>query len=485
MFNNQLPKDFLWGGAVAAHQIEGAWQSDGKGLSIADVLTAGSNKKVRRITDGVLENEYYPNHEAIDFYNRYPEDIALLKELGLKAFRTSIAWSRIFPNGDEKEPNEAGLAYYDQLFDCLIKNNIEPIITLSHFEMPYHLAKEYGGFRDKRVIDFFVNYAEVVIKRYQHKVKYWMTFNEINNQADGTHELHAWTNSGILVQPDENPEEVIYQAGLNELIASAKAIIKAREISPDLKMGCMMAYVPVYPGSSDPDDQMAALKIMERRFFYSDVHVRGEIPSYALTKWQKKGYKIDYSQAELEALKEGTVDYIGFSYYMSNAVTTVDDRSNRLEGYSVNDYPNAKIVNNPYLKSNDWGWQIDSIGLRYILNVVYQRYNKPLFIVENGFGAYDQVEADGSIQDDYRVSYLKAHIEQMQLAILEDGVEVLGYTPWGVIDIVSFGSGEMEKRYGFIHVDKDNQGNGTLRRSKKSSFSWYQQIIKQNGVEAK
>ncbi|MRJ46271.1 6-phospho-beta-glucosidase [Fundicoccus ignavus] len=484
MFNNQLPKDFLWGGAVAAHQIEGAWQSDGKGLSIADVLTAGSNKKARRITDGVLENEYYPNHEAIDFYNRYPEDIALLKELGLKAFRTSIAWSRIFPNGDEKEPNEAGLAYYDQLFDCLIKNNIEPIITLSHFEMPYHLAKEYGGFRDKRVIDFFVNYAEVVIKRYQHKVKYWMTFNEINNQADGTHELHAWTNSGILVQPDENPEEVIYQAGLNELIASAKAIIKAREINPDLKMGCMMAYVPVYPGSSEPNDQMAALKVMERRFFYSDIHVRGEIPSYAIKKWHKKGYKIDYSQAELEALKEGTVDYIGFSYYMSNAVTTVDDRSNRLDGYSVNDYPNAKIVNNPYLKSNDWGWQIDSIGLRYILNVVYQRYNKPLFIVENGFGAYDQVEADGSIQDDYRVSYLQAHIEQMQLAILEDGVEVLGYTPWGVIDIVSFGSGEMEKRYGFIHVDKDNQGNGTLRRSKKSSFSWYQQIIKQNGVEA-
>ncbi len=481
----QMPKDFLWGGAVAAHQIEGAWQTDGKGISIADVLTAGSNTTARRITEGVLDNEYYPNHEAIDFYHRYPEDIQLLKELGLKAFRTSISWARIFPKGDETEPNEAGLVFYDQLFDTLLENGIEPVITLSHFEMPYHLAQAYGGFRDKRVIEYFVRFAEVVLKRYQNKVTYWMTFNEINNQADGQHALHTWTNSGIIIQPDECAEEVIFQAGLNELIASAKAVSLARQINPAFQMGCMMAYVPVYPSTSEPNDQLAALKVMDRRFFYSDVHVRGEIPTYALAKWEREGYTIDYSMEELAALKRGTVDYIGFSYYMSNAVTTVAEVADKLHAYPASEFLNAQMVNNPYLKSNDWGWQIDPVGLRYILNVVHQRYNLPLFIVENGFGAYDKVEADGAIRDPYRVNYLEQHIEQMQRAIQIDGVDVIGYTPWGVIDIVSFGSGEMEKRYGFIHVDKDNRGVGSLKRTKKESFAWYQAVIKNNGVRDK
>lgn len=482
MTKRPMPKEFLWGGAVAAHQIEGAWQADGKGVSIADVLTAGSNQTARRITAGVLENEYYPNHEAIDFYHRYPEDIQLLKELGLKAFRTSIAWSRIFPKGDESEPNEAGLVFYDKLFDELLKHGIEPIITLSHFEMPYHLAQTYGGFRDKRVIAYFARFAEVVLKRYKDKVTYWMTFNEINNQADGQHALHAWTNSGIIIEPHERAEEVIFQAGLNELIASARVINLAREINPDFQMGCMMAYVPVYPSTSEPNDQLAALKVMDRRFFYSDVHVRGEIPTYALAKWEQEGYNIEYSLAELDELKRGTVDYIGFSYYMSNAVTTVDEVAKKRHAYPASEYPNARIVNNPYLQSNDWGWQIDPVGLRYILNVLYQRYNLPLFIVENGFGAYDKVAADGKIYDPYRVHYLQEHIQQMQRAIQIDGVEIIGYTPWGVIDIVSFGSGEMEKRYGFIHVDKDNQGKGSLKRTKKESFAWYQAVIKHNGV---
>lgn len=477
MENNQFPKDFLWGGAVAAHQIEGAWNVDGKGMSIADVMTAGSNGVPREITKGIVKGKNYPNHEAIDFYHRFKEDIALFKELGLKTFRTSISWARIFPNGDEEEPNEAGLLFYDKLFDELHEAGIEPIITLSHFEIPYHLYEAYGGFKNKKLIDFFVHYSQTVMTRYRNKVKYWMTFNEINNQADGQHALHTWTNSAMIFNEGENKEALTFQAGLNELIASAKVVKVGHEINPDFKIGCMMAYVPVYPYSCHPSDLMASLKVMDRRFFYSDIHARGTIPNYILKYWESNGYEIEYSDSELQDLHEGTVDFIGFSYYMSSTVTTLEEKS----GQKISDFPKAKILNNPYISANDWGWQIDPVGLRYTLNMIYERYNLPLYIVENGFGAYDKLEADGLIHDSYRIDYLKQHIEQMALAINVDGVELIGYTPWGIIDIVSFGSGEMEKRYGFIHVDKDNNGKGTLKRRKKDSFYWYQKVISSNG----
>lgn len=474
----KMPKDFLWGGAVAAHQVEGAYNVDGKGVSIADVMTAGGNGIPRQITDGIIPGENYPNHEAIDFYHHYKEDIQLFKEMGLKVFRTSINWTRIFPNGDEEEPNEAGLKFYDDLFSELRKNDIEPLVTLSHFEMPYHLAKHYGGFKNRQVIDFFVHYAETVMKRYQDKVTYWLTFNEINNQADGQHDLHTWTNSGFIPQPGENKEEVTMQASLNELIASAKVVALGHAINPNFKIGCMMAYVPIYPYSANPDDVMAASKLMERRFFYNDIHARGEIPAYVLARFERLGYHLEYTAADLAALKKGTVDFISFSYYMSDAVTTLPE----IAGHDVSsEYPGAKIVSNPYVKASDWGWQIDPVGLRYVLNTVYQRYNLPLFIVENGFGAYDKFSADGKIHDTYRIDYLRSHIEEMKKAVLLDGVDLLGYTPWGIIDIVSFGSGEMEKRYGMIYVDKDNQGHGTLKRQKKASFDWYQQVIATNG----
>ncbi|WP_461203218.1 6-phospho-beta-glucosidase [Enterococcus sp. N342-3-1-2] len=478
---NKFPKDFLWGGAVAAHQIEGAWNIAGKGLSIADVMTNGGNGISRQVTKGIKDQYYYPNHEAIDFYHRYTEDIALFKELGLKVFRTSIHWSRIFPLGDEEVPNEQGLQYYDDLFDTLLENGIEPVITLSHFEMPYHLAEAYGGFRDKRVIEFFAHYAETVMKRFKDKVKYWMTFNEINNQADGQHDLHTWTNSGILFEHEATQSEkeaVIYQASINELIASARAVMIGKSINPEFQIGCMMAYVPVYPFSSKPEDQMAALKVMNRRFFYSDIHVRGKVPTYAVKSWQQKGYSIDLSDEEKEVLQQGTVDFIGFSYYMSGTVTTLE----KLEGQSITDFDNSKMLTNPYVSSSDWGWQIDPVGLRYTLNIVYERYGLPLFIVENGFGAYDDVHEE-PIQDQYRIDYLAAHIHQMKLAIIEDGVDILGYTPWGIIDIVSFGSGEMDKRYGMIYVDKDNTGEGSLKRRKKASFNWYQKVIATNGED--
>lgn len=477
--NRELPNDFLWGGAIAAHQAEGAWNMDGRGPSIADVMTAGGNGIPRKITKGVVEGEYYPNHEAIDFYHRYKEDIQLFKELGLKCLRTSISWSRIFPTGQEETPNEQGLKFYDDLFDECLKNGIEPVVTLSHFEIPYAIYEDFGGFANKAVIPLFVKFAQCVFDRYKDKVTYWMTFNEINNQADGQEPVHVWTNSAMIIEDDQDKEALVFQAGVNELIASAWAVNEGKKINPNFQIGCMMAYVPIYPYSCAPEDMIASVKANERRFFYSDVHVRGEIPTYTEKYWEQKGLTIDISEKERQILRQGTVDYIGFSYYMSGTITTLPD----VEGRQTEDIPSAKLVKNPYITASDWGWPIDPVGLRYVLNTVYQRYDLPLFIVENGFGAYDQLTDSNEIHDDYRINYLREHIEQMKKAVVEDGVPLIGYTPWGIIDIVSFGSGEMEKRYGMIYVDKDNTGKGTLQRLKKDSFAWYQQVIETNGEQ--
>ncbi|WP_375152613.1 6-phospho-beta-glucosidase [Enterococcus mundtii] len=477
--NRELPKDFLWGGAIAAHQAEGAWNIDGRGPSIADVMTAGGNGIPRKITKGIIEGEYYPNHEAIDFYHRYKEDIQLFKELGLKCLRTSISWSRIFPTGQEETPNEQGLKFYDDLFDECLKNGIEPVVTLSHFEIPYAIYEDFGGFANKAVIPLFVKFAQCVFDRYKDKVTYWMTFNEINNQADGQEPVHVWTNSAMIIEDDQDKEALVFQAGVNELIASAWAVNEGKKINPNFQIGCMMAYVPIYPYSCAPEDMIASVKANERRFFYSDVHVRGEIPTYTEKYWEQKGLTIDISEKERQILRQGTVDYIGFSYYMSGTITTLPD----VEGRQTEDIPSAKLVKNPYITASDWGWPIDPVGLRYVLNTVYQRYDLPLFIVENGFGAYDQLTDSNEIHDDYRSNYLREHIEQMKKAVVEDGVPLIGYTPWGIIDIVSFGSGEMEKRYGMIYVDKDNTGKGTLQRLKKDSFAWYQQVIETNGEQ--
>ncbi|MDA9461381.1 6-phospho-beta-glucosidase [Enterococcus mundtii 3F] len=477
--NRELPKDFLWGGAIAAHQAEGAWNMDGRGPSIADVMTAGGNGIPRKITKGIIEGEYYPNHDAIDFYHRYKEDIQLFKELGLKCLRTSISWSRIFPTGQEETPNEQGLKFYDDLFDECLKNGIEPVVTLSHFEIPYAIYEDFGGFANKAVIPLFVKFAQCVFERYKDKVTYWMTFNEINNQADGQEPVHVWTNSAMIIEEDQDKEALVFQAGVNELIASAWAVNEGKKINPDFQIGCMMAYVPIYPYSCAPEDMIASVKANERRFFYSDVHVRGEIPTYTEKYWKQKGLTIDISEKERQILRQGTVDYIGFSYYMSGTITTLPD----VEGKQTEDIPSAKLVKNPYITASDWGWPIDPVGLRYVLNTVYQRYDLPLFIVENGFGAYDQLTDSNEIHDDYRINYLREHIEQMKKAVVEDGVPLIGYTPWGIIDIVSFGTGEMEKRYGMIYVDKDNNGKGTLQRLKKDSFAWYQQVIETNGEQ--
>ena len=475
-------KPFLWGGALAAHQFEGGWNEGGKGPSVVDVMTAGAHGVARQITQDIEAGKFYPNHTAIDFYHHYKEDIKLFAELGLKCLRTSIAWTRIFPKGDELEPNEAGLQFYDDVFDELIANGIEPVITLSHFEIPLHIARQYGGFRNRKTVEFFERFAISCFERYKNKVKYWMTFNEINNQMDTSNPIFFWTNSGVQVKPGENPQEVLYQVAHYELLASAKAVIAGKKINPNFEIGCMISHVPIYPYSCNPEDMMASEIAMHQRFFFPDVHVRGYYPSYALKEFEREGYKLDITEEDLACLKKGTVDYIGFSYYMSTVVKADvknDNRDNIVNGA----LPNA--VENPYIKSSDWGWPIDPEGLRYTLNRLYDRYQLPLFIVENGFGAIDEIEHDNQIHDKPRIEYLGAHIKAMQKAMNYDGVDVIGYTAWGIIDVVSFTTGEMKKRYGVIYVDRDNEGNGSMKRYKKESFEWYKNVIKTNGQSLK
>lgn len=460
----ELPRDFLWGGAVAAHQLEGGWNLDGRGISVCDVLTGGDAHTPRKITDGVLPGEYYPNHDGIDFYHHYPQDIALFQELGFQVFRTSISWSRIFPRGDEEVPNEAGLAFYDQLFDTLLAAGIQPLVTLSHFEIPYILAKEYGGFRNRKLVDFFLRFAKVCFRRYKGKVSKWLLFNEINNQMDLSNPIFALTNSGILWQEGENREKTLYQALHHEFLAGALAVEALRAIDPKAQVGCMVAWWPTYPATCDPEDQLCAVSSMHKKFFFTDVYMRGHYPSYLKKMWQEKEITPQMLPGDEEILARNPVDFISISYY-STGISGRDGESNA----------------NPYLKKNDWGWQIDPTGLRYSLNVLYERYEKPIFIVENGFGAYDVREPDGSVHDSYRIDYLRQHIRAMEQAVVLDGVQVLGYTVWGCIDVVSFGTGEMAKRYGFIYVDKDNAGKGTLERTRKDSFFWYKQVIASNG----
>ncbi|MDO4670455.1 MAG: 6-phospho-beta-glucosidase [Aerococcus sp.] len=471
-------KDFLWGGAVAAHQLEGAWDVDGKGVSVADVMTGAHHGKEREITDGVLPGKHYPNHEGIDFYHRYKEDIQLFAKMGFKAFRTSIAWTRIFPNGDEMTPNEAGLQFYDDLFDECLKYGIEPVVTLSHFEIPLHLVEAYGGFKNRKLIEYFVRFATVCFERYKDKVKYWMTFNEINNQTRYDNDFALFTNSGLhFSKDDENREEAMYQASHNELVASAEAVQIGHAINPEMQIGCMLAFEPIYPKTSHPDDILMAQKAMQKRYYWGDVHVHGEYPKNMLKYFERKGIDIKAEPRDFEILKNGTVDYVGFSYYKSITIAAAADNPEF-------DYRESKdVVKNEFLEASDWDWEIDPEGLRYSLNWLEDHYHLPLFIVENGLGAFDELGEDGIVHDDYRIDYLKSHIQAMIKAIEADGVDVMGYTSWGCIDLVSAGTGEYRKRYGYIYVDKRDDGSGTLERRPKDSFYWYKHVIETNGSE--
>ncbi|KAA6449970.1 6-phospho-beta-glucosidase [Bacillus atrophaeus] len=460
----RFPEGFLWGGAVAANQVEGAYNQGGKGLSTADVSPNGIMSPFDESKDAL--NLY---HAGIDFYNRYKEDIALFAEMGFKAFRTSIAWTRIFPNGDEEEPNEEGLQFYDNVFDELKKHNIEPVITISHYEMPLGLVKNYGGWKNRKVVEFYERYARTVLNRYKDKVKYWMTFNEINVV------LHApFTGGGLVFQEGENKKNAMYQAAHHQFVASALAVKAGHEIIPDSQIGCMIAATTTYPMTPKPEDVLAALEKERSTLFFSDVQARGAYPGYMKRFFKENEISIEMHPGDEKLLKEHTVDYIGFSYYMSMTASTDPEDLAKSGGNLLGG------VKNPYLKSSEWGWQIDPKGLRITLNTLYDRYQKPLFIVENGLGAVDQIEEDGTIHDDYRINYLRDHLMEAREAIA-DGVELIGYTSWGPIDLISASTAEMKKRYGYIYVDRDNDGNGTCKRIKKKSFSWYQQVIATNG----
>lgn len=471
-----FPNGFLWGGATAANQCEGGYLEGGKGLSDPDICTGGSHTTSKRITPVLEEGIFYPSHEAIDHYHRYKEDIGLFAEMGFKTYRFSINWTRIFPTGEESEPNEEGLKFYENLIDECLKYNIEPLVTISHYELPYELTRKYNGWTSRLLIDLYVKYCEVLFNRFKGKVKYWLTFNEINC---GTMPLGNFLSLGILNDGTKDfmnqvdVPQLRFQGLHHQFVASAKVVKMGHEIDPNYQIGCMIAYSTSYPLTCNPDD---VLLTQERNrvmnHFCGDVQVRGEYPSYMNRYFEENSITIKKEAGDDEILKDGCVDYYTFSYYMSTCQTADPEKltAGNLTGGAAN----------PYLKASDWGWQIDPKGLRYTLNEIYDRYRIPLMVVENGLGAYDKIEDDGSINDDYRIDYLREHIEQMGEA-LKDGVDLIGYTPWGCIDLVSASTGEMAKRYGFIYVEKYDDGSGDFARRKKKSFDWYKEVIASNG----
>lgn len=460
--NMAFPEGFLWGGSIAANQVEGAWNEAGKGISTSDLQPQGIHGKVVE-RDGVSSGV---KDVAIDFYHRYPEDVKLFAEMGFSVLRTSIAWTRIYPEGDETQPNEAGLAFYDRLFDEMARYGIQPLITLSHYEMPYGLVKKYDGWGGREVIALFERYARTVFTRYRDKVKYWLTFNEINMA------LHApFTGVGLA---GERSKQEIYQAIHHQLVASARAVKACHEIIPDAKIGSMLLGGIRYPITCKPEDVLKAQSVNRDWLFFGDVQARGAYPAWIQRFFRENDIALNMTAQDAADLKE-TVDFISFSYYMSGCAAA------QPELYQSSRTNIMRMIPNPHLQSSEWGWQIDPKGLRFLLNELHDRYLKPLFIVENGLGAKDVPAQDGSIQDDYRIQYLQAHLVQVREAI-EDGVKLLGYACWGPIDLVSAGTAQMSKRYGFIYVDRDDEGNGSLERHRKKSFFWYRDVIGSNGA---
>lgn len=463
MFNNRVNEHFLWGGAMSAHQCEGGYDLDGKGLNHADVAAFNIEKHCKEIVYPIDEGAYYPSHKGIDFYHRYPEDIKLLAKMGIKCFRFSINWSRIFPCGDEEKPNEKGLAYYDALIDELLKYEIEPLITMAHFEIPYHLIETLGSWKNRKMIDCFVKYSEVLLKRYAHKVKYWITFNEINILT-----YHSYMAVGI--KSDDYGE--LFQMAHHQMVASALTVQLAHALNPDIRIGMMLMYGPTYPHNCDPQNILKALQYNDETYYFADVMCEGAYTRKAQCYLAANNIHLTMDEQDFDTLKKGTVDFIAFSYYMSWTTDECTTTGNMSEGGM-----------NPFLEKSEWGWQIDPEGLRISLNELYDRYHKPLFIVENGLGHPDVLEENHQIHDDYRIQYMREHISEMKKAIQLDGVDVLGYTVWGIIDLISASNGEMSKRYGMIYVDLDDEGNGSFNRYEKDSFEWYKRVIETNGEE--
>ena len=459
-----FPNTFLWGGALAANQCEGAYLEGGKGLSISDVMPHG-------VAGPPSDDPTQDNLKRIgtDFYHRYAEDIRLLAEMGFRVLRLSIAWSRIFPNGDDEHANEEGLQFYDRVFDECLKYGIEPMVTLSHYETPLHLADAYDGWRSRNMIDFFLRYCRTVFRRYQGKVHYWLTFNEINSILN-----HPFLSGGIRTAPSALCFQDKLQAIHHELVASAAAVQLAHAIDPENQVGCMVASVPNYPASPNPDDIIRVMELNQENDLFVDVQARGYYPSY-LQRILRENHAALRMEPEDSAILSHTVDFISFSYYMSRCIST-DPSKQRKTFFGT-------LAKNPYLSDTQWGWPIDPQGLRFTLNRLYERYQKPLFIAENGIGVNDVLgKKDGclTVEDDYRIRYLQAHLEQAELAIA-DGVDLMGYAVWGCIDLVSASTAQMSKRYGLVYVDRNDDGSGSLERYRKQSFYWYKRLIETNG----
>ncbi|WP_421279621.1 6-phospho-beta-glucosidase [Aeromonas taiwanensis] len=470
----RFPQGFLWGGALAANQAEGAHLEGGKGLTTVDMIPHGPHRMAVKLGQekrfSPRDDEFYPSHGAIDFYHRYREDIALMAEMGFTVFRTSIAWARLYPRGDEREPNPEGIAFYRALFEECKKHGIEPLVTLCHFDVPMHLVTEYGSWRSRQMIGFFTRYARTCFEAFDGLVKYWLTFNEINIM------LHSpFSGAGLVFEEGEHQDQVKYQAAHHELVASALATRIAHEVNPANRVGCMLAGGNFYPYSCKPADVWTALEKDRENLFFIDVQARGAYPAYAARVFRDKGVTLVKEPGDDEILKH-TVDFVSFSYYASRCAAADMNQGNTSEANVV------KSLRNPHIEVSEWGWGIDPLGLRITINTLHDRYQKPLFLVENGLGAVDEVNEQGEIEDDYRIAYLREHIQAMGDAIA-DGIPLMGYTSWGCIDLVSASTGEMSKRYGFVHVDRNDAGHGTLARRRKKSFWWYKKVIASNGED--
>ncbi len=470
---SKFPEGFFWGGAIAANQAEGAYLEDGKQPCVADTMGVGFENRFGEGYGKIDPNKFYPSHKASDFYHHYKEDIKLFKEMGFNSFRLSIAWSRIYPLGDESEPNEKGLKFYDDVFDELLSNGIEPIVDITHYEIPLHLSTEYGGWKNRKLIDFYEKYCRTIFERYKDKVKYWMNFNEIN-----TINYLPQFNGGFAVRRDDpDRNQIIYQAAHHMFVASAKANKLCHEIIKGSKIGMNLAGKQLYPATCKPEDVYATLLNKRNTMFFSDVMMNGKYPAYTKSLFEDLHVKLDIEDGDLQLMLENPCDYLAFSYYMSNVI-----EADPTKGSSIGNMSWGSP--NPYLKGSEWGWQYDPIGLTSYLIELYDRYNKPLFLVENGLGAKDTLvkdqEGNWTVNDQYRIDYLKEHVKACGEAI-KQGVDLMGYLAWGCIDLVSASTGQMSKRYGLIYVDVDDEGNGTFDRYKKSSFEWYKNIIKENG----
>lgn len=472
----KLRDDFLWGGSLAAHQCEGAWNEDGKGLAIMDLVTTGSYEVPREIDKACQPGKLYPSHTGIDFYHRYKEDIALFAEMGFKALRISIDWSRIYPNGDEQQPNKQGVQFYINVVDELIKNGIEPIVTLYHFEMPVHLVREYGSWKSRQVIDFYLRFCQTMFEALKGKVKYWVTFNEMNHIDPQTEasDIFTYIIAGLKFSELEDAPQTLATIGYNMTVASSMAVVLGHEIDPSNQIGCVFGIEPVYPVDSNPINVMNAFKQLDRDFYQIDAMCNGFFPEYKVNEYKELGLQLNITESDHVAFSNGKLDFIGMNYYASS----VAEYEGAAEGKSAL----FGGLQNPFLETSKWGWAIDPIGLRYLLNYTYRKYGLPILVTENGLGAVDQVSEDGQIHDAYRIDYLSQHIQELKKAVEIDQVDCFGYLTWGPIDLVSATTGEMKKRYGFIYVDKQDDGSGSLSRLPKDSFSWYRDVIKTNGV---